>query len=393
MNNMQYNLMKVSIFGQGLVATHFAVGLERLKLGEIEPHGVPLAHLDLPIKFEDIEIVAAYDVDPAKVGRTAYDVARDIMPSTINIPSSLKDVEIREGIHLGSLSKIRDEVLGLDRRLELEQAAGELVDQWKSDDVDVFINVITTEPSTPFDTAAQVVEAIQSNHTQRLSATQFYAYAVTRYSASRSGGAAFVNGIPVFIANDPAFVDLFRESRGVVFGDDGATGATPLTTDLLEHLKQRNRYVRYIAQFNIGGNTDFLALSFPERNVAKEHTKSSIVEDILGYEAPHYIKPTGFLEPLGDRKFVAMDLEYLSFNDFVDEIVVIMRVNDSPAFAGLLVDLARLGRITLDAGAFGTLYEVNAFFMKKPGPGDAKAIARIQAYYRLIDWLKFKKIV
>ena len=392
MNKIQYNHMKVGIFGQGLVATHFAVGLERLKEGEIKPHGIPLADVDLPIRFEDIEIAAAYDVDPSKVGRTVYDIAREVMPPTIEIPRSLKDVEVREGVHLGSMKNIRNEVLGLERNLELEQAAGELADQWKSLDIDVFINVITTEPSRPFDTSAQILEAVQENRVQRLSATQFYAYAVSQYSKAR-GGAAFVNGIPVFIANDPAFVDLYAESKGVVFGDDGATGATPLTTDLLEHLKQRNRYVRYIAQFNIGGNTDFLALSIPERNVAKEHTKSSIVKDILGYEAPHYIKPTGFLEPIGDRKFVAMDLEYLSFNDFVDEIVVIMRVNDSPAFAGLLVDLARLGKIALDAGAHGTLYEVNAFFMKKPGPGNAKAIARIQAYYRLLDWLKSKKII
>ncbi|RLF25974.1 MAG: myo-inositol-1-phosphate synthase, partial [Thermoplasmata archaeon] len=202
--------MKVGIFGQGLVATHFAVGLERLKEGEIEPHGVPLADVDLPIKFEDIEIAAAYDVDPSKVGRTVYDIAREVMPPTIEIPRSLKDVEVREGVHLGSMKNIRNEVLGLERNLELEQAAGELADQWKSLDVDVFINVITTEPSRPFDTSAQILEAVQENRVQRLSATQFYAYAVSQYSKAR-GGAAFVNGIPVFIANDPAFVDLYAE--------------------------------------------------------------------------------------------------------------------------------------------------------------------------------------
>ena len=34
-------MVRIVIFGQGLVATHFAIGLERLKNGEIPGHGVP----------------------------------------------------------------------------------------------------------------------------------------------------------------------------------------------------------------------------------------------------------------------------------------------------------------------------------------------------------------
>jgi len=176
-----------------------------------------------------------------------------------------------------------------------------------------------------------------------------------------------------------------------VFGDDGATGATPLTADLLEHLAERNRFVEFIVQFNIGGNTDFLALTVPERNKMKEFTKSSIVKDILGYDAPHYIKPTGYLEPLGDKKFVAMHIEYLSFNGFRDSIFINARINDSPALAGMLVDLARLGKIALDRGVKGTLYEVNAFFMKKPGPADARNVSKIVAFAGLMKWLGLRR--
>lgn len=122
-----------------------------------------------------------------------------------------------------------------------------------------------------------------------------------RLCARTSVEGGFVNVIPTFIANDPAFVELAKENSLVVFGDDGATGATPFTADVLSHLAQRNRYVKDVAQFNIGGNMDFLALTDDGKNKSKEFTKSSIVKDILGYDAPHYIKPTGYLEPLGDK--------------------------------------------------------------------------------------------
>jgi myo-inositol-1-phosphate synthase len=199
---------------------------------------------------------------------------------------------------------------------------------------------------------------------------------------------AFVNMIPTPLANDPVFVKLYEEANSLILGDDGATGATPLTADLLEHLAERNRKVRFIVQFNIGGNTDFLALTIPERNLMKEKTKSSIVEDILGYDVPHYIKPTGYVETIGDRKFVAMDIEWITFNGLIDELIVNMRINDSPALAGLAVDLGRLAKAALDKGIKGTFYEVNAFYMKNPGPKEAKNKARIKAYYDMLEKLK-----
>jgi len=153
---------------------------------------------------------------------------------------------------------------------------------------------------------------------------------------------------------------------------------------------ERNRKVIDIAQFNIGGNTDFLSLNLPERNIMKKITKSAMVSDILGYEAPNYIRPTGYLEPLGDKKFVAMIIEYYSFGEYKDELYIVWRVNDSPALAGLLVDLVRLGKIALDRQQYGTVYEVNAFYMKKPGPHGSKIISKYRAYQQLLQWVGIK---
>lgn len=379
-------MVRIAILGQGMVGTHFAVGLERLKNGEIEPYGIPLSDYKMPYSYEDLEIVASYDVDE-KVGSSIYDVARRVFGDSLEIPKSLRDVNIRRGIHLGSLRGLSDSAVGLEDKMGVEQAIGEIVEDWKSEGVEVIVNVITTEPSKPFNNLESLEKAIREDLRGELSASHAYAYAGAMLSREKAG-AAFINVIPSTLANDWAVLELYKEAGGVVFGDDGATGATPLTSDLLEHMAERNRRVKYIVQFNIGGNTDFLALTIPERNVMKEKTKSSIVEDILGYDAPHYIKPTGYLEPLGDKKFLAMSIEYVSFNGFIDELYIVGRINDSPALAGKLVDLVRLGKIALDHKIKGTVYEVNAFYMKKPGPPNSKSISKIVAYHNMIRWLE-----
>ncbi len=381
--------VRVVIIGQGLVATHFAVGLERIKSGELEPYGVPLAKYKLPYPIESIEIVASYDVDESKVGRSLYDIALKYLGDILPVPRTLKEIYVRRGIHLGSLRGLPFNAKGLEEQVgSLVRAIELLTDELKELKPDVVINVATTEPAKPFNDLNAYINAITNERIDELSASHVYAYIVAEYARRSGHKVAFINAIPSPLANDDAVVSLYNSRSCLVLGDDGATGATPLTADLLEHLAERGRKIMSIAQFNIGGNTDFLALTVPERNLMKERTKSSIVKDIVGYEVPHYIKPTGYLEPLGDKKFVAMHIWWKTFNGLEDEIVINMRINDSPALAGLLVDLVRISKALLDKGVFGTAYPVNAFFMKSPGPRGSKNMSRILAYYNMVNYLK-----
>lgn len=384
-------MVRVVVLGMGMAASHFIVGLERLRKGEIEPYGVPLAD-KLPIGIDEIQVVGVYDVDVNKVGKSVYEVAEGQIGSEIPIPRNLKKLKVFEGIHLRNLDRLGIQATGLEYKMDLSRALEYLVEEWRKMGPDVFINVITTEYATPIGDIEYLEEIIMKNKVEEISAGQFYAYAAAIY-ASRHKPVTFVNLIPTPLANDEAFVKLYAKYDSVLLGDDGATGATPFTADTLEHLRERNRFVEFIVQFNIGGNLDFYALTDPDKNLMKETTKSSIVRDILGYESPHYIKPTGYLEPLGDKKFVSIHLEYKTFNGLRDSIYVNMRINDSPALAGYMVDLARLGKLILDEGFKGTVYEINAFYMKKPGPKDSPSISRIVAYQKLVNWLETNNLL
>lgn len=374
--------VKTLMLGAGYVTTLFAVGLERLKRGEIEPYGVPLAGFDLGVDIEDIKVVACIDVDARKVGRTIYDIARRFYRLR-SVPPTLKDVVVHPGIEMGFVKGLFP-VSSLDYGGSFQHSIEEMYEFIGKAEPDVIVDATTTQYAEPFNEYRFLEAAVME---RRLTPTQLYAYLALKLM-EEGKQLSYVNLIPTPIANDYAYVLAAKKFGGLILGDDGATGATPLTADILEHLRERNRRVLGVVQLNIGGNSDFKSLLDEKRNRAKEYTKSSIVEDILGYYTPSYIKPTGFLSSLGDKKFVSMHIEYTSFNSAKDEIIINMRINDSPALAGYIVDLVRLAKLALNAGLNGTIYDVNAFYMKKPGPPNSKNVARILAFERLISFVK-----
>lgn len=379
-------MIRVLVIGQGMVGTYFALGLERLKSGEMKPYGVPLADLELKYSPRDINLVASIDVDARKVNRSVYQVAREVYGFE-RIPSTLKHVKIYPGIELGLMRDLNVPIISLDSELPLRDCVDKLCDYYSSFRPDVILDLSTTQYAASLQELSVLEERIRSNRIEGLVPSQLYAYAALKY-AEGERTVAYVNLIPVPLANSSAFVSAAKEASSLILGDDAATGATPLTADILEHLKERNKFVRSIVQLNIGGNMDFLSLLDRERNLAKEHTKSSIVSDILGYEAPHYIRPTGYLKPLGDKKVVTIHIEYESFLGVTDEIFVNMRINDSPALAGYLIDLTRLAKLALERGFSGTIYEINAFYMKHPGPPGSPNLSRILAYTRLLQFIE-----
>ena len=85
-------MVRVVILGQGYVGSIFAVGLERIKKGEIECYGVPLKN-ELPIKIEEIEIVGSYDVDKSKIDKSLYEVVKNYWKG--DIPETLKEIKVK----------------------------------------------------------------------------------------------------------------------------------------------------------------------------------------------------------------------------------------------------------------------------------------------------------
>ena len=382
--------VRTVILGAGAGASYFVLGLQRLKNGEAQPVGIPYEPYMKLYRPEDVEVVGVFDVDVAKVGRSLRAVAAKEV-GVPDVPRGLDDIEILRGLHCGSTKGLPIEAKGLDDLAgSASDAVKEFVDELARLSPDVVVNAITTEPMRFVEDSAEFRSLALSC---AAGATITYAYAVAEYSRLTGRPAAFVNLTPPPAANSPGVVAYYESVGSLVLGDDAATGATPLTADLLEHMAERGRRVLSVVQFNIGGNSDFLSLTEPERNRSKEVTKSSMLMDILGYEPPHYIKPTGYLEPLGHRKFVSMHIEYEGFGGFRDEVFVVARINDKANLAGLMASIIPISKALVDKGVKGTYAPANRFFMKMPGPRGSKNVSKIVAYYELLEELRRLGIV
>lgn len=381
--------IRTVLLGAGPGAAYFSAGIERLKMGEIESYGIPFGNLFRSYRPEDIQIVGVFDVDNKKIGLDMYSLTTKLLNDE-NVPKTLKDIEILRGLHCKSLQGLPIDAMGLDDIIgDSNIAMNEFISLLDKLKPDVIVNIITTEKQIQVNNESEFIKLAKScNGTASLA----YAYAAAEYSRLHNR-VSFINLTPPLLANSPGVVSYYEKVGGLIFGDDAATGATPLTADLLEHMAERNRKVNSVAQFNIGGNMDFLSLTEPERNKSKENTKGSIVNDILGYDAPHYIKPTGYLEPLGDRKFIAMHIEYISFGGFTDEIVVTGRINDKANLGGVMASVIPITKAYIDRGYKGTVSSINRFFMKKPGPLGTKNVSRIIAYNELMKELKALDII
>jgi len=60
-------MIRVVVLGMGMFASHYMIGLERIRNEGLEPYGVLLAKFKLPYGIDEIEVVGVYDVDELKV--------------------------------------------------------------------------------------------------------------------------------------------------------------------------------------------------------------------------------------------------------------------------------------------------------------------------------------
>ena len=381
-------MIRAVLLGSGHVGTYLAAGLERIKEGVIDMHGIPLARYRLPIKVDDIVIVSAYDVDQNKISKSLYDVALDVFGRNCDLPTALKEIQVRKGICVNSVKYRSIKALCLEEGRSVKEAVEELVSEWMRLKPDVIINVITAEGGKVYESFEEAYPTILNKESP---ASHIYAYATAQYAKESGEKVTFINATPAPVASNPGLIEIFKESGAIAFGDDAATGLTPLISDLLEHIAQRNMFVKYIAQFINDGVNHSSTPTKPEENWVKGFVRSNLITDILGYDVPYHTRHVGYLQPLGDKRYAAMRMEWIGFNGFRGSLSISTLMNESATLAGMLLDLIRLSKIAMDRGLSGTVYEVNAFFMRRPGPGGVKNVAKILAFIQLLNWLGLRQ--
>lgn len=343
--------IRVAIAGLGNCATSLVEGVTYYADASPEDTIPGLMHVNFgDYHVSDLEFVAAFDVDEAKVGLDIAEAMRAGQNNTIKICDvENTGVKVQRGPTLDGLGRYYRETI-TESAAEPVDVAQALRDA-KADVLVCYLPVGSQE------------------------ATEYYA------QASIDAGVAFVNALPVFIAGTKEWDDKFRAAGVPIVGDDikSQIGATITHRVMARLFEDRGVVLDRTYQLNVGGNMDFKNMLERDRLESKKISKTQAVTSNTSAELAAkdvHIGPSDYVQWLDDRKWAYVRLEGRNFGDAPVSLEYKLEVWDSPNSAGVIIDAIRAAKIGLDRGVGGALISASSFFMKSPPEQQNDELAR-----------------
>lgn len=341
--------IKVAVAGLGNCASSLIQGIHYYA-GKVPDEAVGLMHWSIGgYRPEDIQVVAAFDIDGRKVGQDVHtalfcppNCTRAIQKRLPPAGVTVKMGKILDGFseHLQGYAPEQTFVLSNEIEPEIEDVVREL----KSSQADMLLNYLPVGSEE---------------------AVRFYA------GSALEAGIGFINNMPVFIASDQQWAARFEEKGLPLIGDDikSQLGATIVHRALTHLFGQRGVRLDRTYQLNTGGNTDFLNMLNQERLLSKKTSKTEAVQAVakprLEKENIH-IGPSDYVAWQKDNKVCFLRMEGRLFGDVPMELELRLSVEDSPNSAGIAIDAVRCMKLALDRGVGGVLEGPSAYFCKHP---------------------------
>lgn len=368
----------------GAVGTTMVAGTEFLRKNLIGTGGLPLADIEAGLAdYQDITF-AGWDLFGEHLASAAEQ--HDVLTHRqfVAVEDELRKVKPWPAAgNTAFLSNIEGE-----NRLE-RSSLRETVEKICSDirgfratcDAVVVVNLASTEKLAAegnelFNTLAGFDKALDHN-SAAISPAMLYAYAAI------AEGVPYANFTPSVAADIPALIE-FADKRNVpVAGKDGKTGQTFIKTVLAPALKARALKVEGWYSTNILGNRDGLALSNEDSLASKVKTKSSVLEDILGYPVEDHIVDIRYYRPRRDNKEAWDNIDITGFLGQPMQIKVNFLCKDSILAAPLAIEIARCLDLAQRRGDSGIQEQLSVFF-KLPMTRSGKPE---QAFHRQAEML------
>jgi myo-inositol-1-phosphate synthase len=333
--------IRVAIAGVGNCASSLVQGIEYYRDADPADTVPGLMHVTLGgYHVGDVEFVAAFDVDAAKVGT---DLGKAIFSGQNNTVRFAPVPELGVSVQRGPTL----DGLGQYYRETIEESPAEPVDVasvLRQTRADVLVSYLPVGS-----------EEAQKSYAQ----------------AALDAKVAFVNAIPVFIASNPEWAQKFTDAGVPIVGDDikSQVGATIVHRILARLFEDRGMVLDRTYQLNVGGNMDFKNMLERTRLESKKISKTQSVTSQLdnGIDAHDvHIGPSDHVAWLDDRKWAYIRLEGRNFGDVPLNIELKLEVWDSPNSAGVIIDAVRCAKVAKDRGIGGPLLGPSAYFMKSP---------------------------
>ena len=338
--------IRVAIAGVGNCASSLVQGLEYYN-GRKEGAFAGLMHTRIgDWGPNDIEIVAAFDIDRRKVGKRVEEAifAKPNCTKVFQSALPVSDVVVQMGPVLDGVAPHM-----------ADYPDDEAFRPSDEEPVDV-VQVLK-------DARAEVLVCYMPVGSEQ--AVRHYA------QACLEAGVALVNCVPVFISSDPEWAKKFRDAGLPIVGDDikSQVGATIVHRTLTRLFGDRGVPLDRTYQLNTGGNTDFLNMKALDRLKSKKVSKTESVQSQLDERLSAgdiHIGPSDYVPWQNDNKVAFIRMEGRGFGGVPLELELRLSVQDSPNSAGVVIDAVRCAKLGLERGIGGPLEAASAYYMKSP---------------------------
>src|SRR5919197_5738924 len=328
--------IRVAIAGVGNCASALVQGTHFYNSNKLDGTGLTAYNLG-GMEPGDIEYVAAFDVVNSKVG---LDLAEAIYAQPNN---TVKICEVDK----------------MDVKVEKGEAF-DGIGRHYSEKVSVADKPTVDTSKILKDTRAEVLLNYLPVGSRR--GTQYYA------EKCLDAGVSFINAIPVFIASELKWQQMF-DGRGLCCaGDDvmSQLGATVLHKTLVKLFVDRGVKIDDTYQLNVGGDMDFYNMLDEERLEDKRISKTSAVQAMSPYPIPTRIGPSDFVGFLKNDKICYISIKGKYFGSIPLELELKLRVVDAYNSAGIMIDAIRGSKIAIERGISGSLESISAYCFKHP---------------------------
>ena len=343
--------IRVAIVGVGNCASSLVQGVTYYKDAKPEDTIPGIMHVQFgDYDIDDVEFVAAFDVDETKVGTDLSEAIFSGQNCTVEFSEvPFLDVTVQRAPTLDGIGEYYEDTI-----VESSADPVDVVAALKAAKADVLVSYLPVGSEE---------------------ADRFYA------QCAIDAGCGFVNCLPVFIASDPEWAKKFEDAGLPIVGDDikSQFGATISHRDIVRLMEERGVKIDRTYQLNVGGNMDFKNMLQRSRLESKKISKTQAVTSNMKSKVSErdvHVGPSDYVPWLDDRKFAFVRIEGTTFGDVPIQMEYKLEVWDSPNSAGIVIDAIRAAKIALDRGIGGPLWAPAAYFMKSPPVQMVDKVAR-----------------
>jgi len=286
--------------------------------------------------LNDIEVVAAFDIDERKVGK---DLSEAVFAQPNNAPKlldlAISNVIVNKGPVLDGVGEYTKQVVHVSIGSEANVPM-----VLKESDAEIVLNLL---PSGA------------------VKASQWYA------EQSLVSGCAFVNATPSFIASDAAWANRFERAEIPLVGDDliDQVGATTLHKTLLNLLSMNGVHITETYQLDVGGGTESLDTLERTKEV-KRIVKTKSVEAALPYPASVVAGSTDYVDFLQNRRDSYFWIRGVYFGNVPMQMDLKLSTVDAPNAGSVLMDVIRAVKVARERRLKGSVVPICAYAFKHP---------------------------